>query len=71
MQEIKSFLIDRKSNYRERYNRAHEREKQARDLLEEEPDREDVRSDLNHFIKLQDRYSALMDFIDELIRDYF
>lgn len=71
MQDIISFLCDKKSEYKKRYDRAYEQEKIARKLLEEKPDREDIRSGLNHFIKLQDRYSALMDFIDELIRDYF
>ena len=71
MQNITSFLFDRKSEYQKRCNRAYEQEKQARKLLEDEPDREDVRSDLNHVIKLQDRYNALIEFIDELQADYF
>ena len=59
MQDITSFLCDRKSEYQKRFNRAYEQEQQARKLLEDEPDREDVKSDLNHTIKLQDRYNAI------------
>lgn len=71
MQDITSFLCDRKSEYQKRFNRAYEQEQQARKLLEDEPDREDVKSDLNHTIKLQDRYNALIEFINELQEDYF
>lgn len=71
MQDITDFLCDRKLDYKKRYNRAYEREKQARKLLENEPDKEDIKSDLNHFIKLQDRYNALIEFINELQEDYF
>lgn len=52
MQDITSFLCDRKSEYQKRCNRAYEQEKYARKLLEDEPDREDVKSDLSHVIKL-------------------
>ena len=71
MQDITRFLCDRKSEYQKRFNRAYEQEQQARKLLEDEPDREDVKSDLNHTIKLQDRYNALIEFINELQEDYF
>lgn len=71
MQDIMSFLCDRKSEYQKRCNRAEKQEKQARRFLEDEPDREDVKSDLNHVIKLQDRYNALIEFINELQEDYF
>lgn len=71
MQDITSFLCDRKSKYQKRYNRAHKQEEQARKLLEDEPEREDVKSDLNHVINLQDRYNALIEFIEELQEDYF
>lgn len=71
MQDITDFLNERKSRYQKQYNRAHEQEKQARKLLEEEPGREDIRRDLEQTIKLEDRYSALIDFIDELLRNYF
>ncbi len=71
MQDITSFLCERKSEYQKRYNRAYEQEKQARKFLEDEPDREDVKSDLNHVIKLQDRYNTLIEFINELQEDYF
>ncbi len=39
--------------------------------MKDEPDREDVKSDLNHVIKLQDRYNALIEFIEGLLEDYF
>lgn len=71
MQDITGFLCDRKSEYQKRWNRAHEQEKQARKYLEDDPDREDVKSDLNHVIKLQDKYNALIEFINELQEDYF
>ena len=71
MQDITDFLCDRKREYQKRSNRACEQEKQARKLLEDEPDREDVKNDLNHVIKLQDRYNALIEFIEELQEDYF
>lgn len=71
MQDITVFLCDRKSEYQKRSNCAYEQEQRARKLLEDEPHREDVKSDLNHVIKLQDRYNALIEFIDELLEDYF
>lgn len=71
MQDITSFLRDREIEYQKRANRAYEQEQIARKLLEDEPDREDVKSDLNHVIKLQDRYNALIGFIDELLEEYF
>ncbi len=48
MQDITDFLCNRKSEYQKRYNRAYKQEKQARKLLEDEPGREDVKSDLNY-----------------------
>lgn len=71
MQDITGFLCDKKSEYQKRCNRAYEQEKLARKYLEDEPDREDVKSDLNHVTKLQDRYNALIEFINELQEDYF
>lgn len=71
MQDITDFLCNRKSEYQKRCNRAYEQEKQARKLLQDEPDREDVKSDLNNVIKLQDRYNALIEFIEKLLEDYF
>lgn len=71
MQDITNFLCERKSEYQKRCSRAEKQEKQAREFLEDEPDREDVKSDLNYVIKLQDRYNALIELIDELFEDYF
>lgn len=70
MQDIKDFLCDRKREYQKRSNRAYEQEQRAKNLLEDEPDREDVKSDLNHVVKLQDRYNSLIEFIDELLKTY-
>ena len=52
MQNITSFLCERRSKYQKRCNRAYKQEKQERELLEDEPDREDVKSDLNDVVKL-------------------
>lgn len=68
---LKSFLCERKNEYQKRYNRAKKQEKEARKVLEDEPDREDIKSDLNHVIKLQDRCNALIEFIDEVLEEYF
>lgn len=71
MQDITDFLRERKSTYQKRCSRAYEQERQAGKLLEDEPDREDVKSDLNQTVKLQDRYNALIEFINELQEHYF
>ena len=39
-------------------------------MLKDEPTREDVKDDLNNVIKLQDRYNALIEFIDFLEDTY-
>ena len=70
MQNLSSFLAERKSIYQRRINRAYKQEQQAKEILENEPEREDVKNDLNHVIKLQDRYNALVMFIEELEKDY-
>ena len=61
-----NFLRERKSIYQKRVNRAYEQEQKAKCLLQDEPDREDVKDDLTQCIKLQDRYNALIEFIKEL-----
>lgn len=71
MQDITDFLNQRKSMYQKRINRAEKQEQQARMILKDEPDREDIKEDLQTVIKLQDRYSALVDFIEELQEMYF
>lgn len=70
-QDVKDFLAVRKSLYQKRANRAYKQEQKARELLKDEPEREDVKSDLEHVIKLQDRYNALITFIEELQQGYF
>lgn len=69
MRDITDFLCERKSEYQKRCNREYRQEQRARKLLEDEPDRDDVRSDLNQAIRLQDRYNALIEFITELQED--
>ncbi len=63
---IDSLLRERKSIYQKRANRAYEQEQKAKCLLQDEPDREDIKDDLTQCIKLQDRYNALIEFIEEL-----
>lgn len=70
-EDIEEFLIKKKSLYQKRITRLEKQERNANELLECEPDREDVIEDLNTVIKLQDRYNALIDFITELQKSYF
>ena len=70
MEDLRSFLSDRKSMYQKRANTSYEQEQKVRALLNDEPEREDLKSDLYHAIKLQDRYNALVMFIEELQQDY-
>ena len=63
---ITRFLIERKSVYQKKANNAYKQEQTAKHLLQDEPDREDVKDDLIQCIKLQDRYNALIEFIEEL-----
>lgn len=67
--DVISYLCDKLSEYQKLYNRAFKQEEQARKLLGDEPDREDVESDLNYAIRLQDRCVTLMEFISELLRE--
>ena len=66
IENICNLLRERKSMYQKRANRAYEQEQKAKCLLQDEPDREDVKDDLIQCIKLQDRYNALIEFIEEL-----
>ena len=61
-----NLLRERKSICQKRVNRAYEQEQKAKGLLQDEPEREDVKNDLIQCIKLQDRYNALIEFIEEL-----
>lgn len=70
-EDIEEFLIKKKSLYQKRITRLEKQERNANELLECEPDREDVIEDLNTVIKLQDRYNTLIDFITELQKSYF
>ncbi len=70
-EDIEGFLIEKKSLYQKRITRLEKQERNAHELLECEPGRENVVDDLNTVIKLQDRYNALIDFITELQESYF
>ena len=65
-QDIKNALNDKKKLCQNFANRAYKQEQYARDLLKDEPDREDIKEDLNNVIKLQDRNNALIEFIENL-----
>lgn len=71
MQGIVYFLNKRKSIYQKQIVRAERQERHARELLENEPDREDVKEDLQAVIRLKDRCSSLVDFIEELQEIFF
>lgn len=68
--DIEEFLIEKKSLYQKRATRMGEQERHIRELLEDEPGRKDVIENLNTVIKLQDRYNALIGFINELEESY-
>ena len=70
-EDIEGFLIEKKSLYQKRITRLEKQVRNAHELLECEPGRENVVDDLNTVIKLQDRYNALIDFITELQESYF
>lgn len=65
-QDIKNALHDKKKLCQNFVNRTYKQEQYARGLLKEEPDREDVKEDLNNVIKAQDRNNALIEFIEFL-----
>lgn len=65
-QDIKNALHDKKKLCQNFVNRTYKQEQYARSLLKEEPDREDVKEDLNNVIKVQDRNNALIEFIEVL-----
>lgn len=65
-QDIENALYDKKKLCLHMANRAYKQEQYARNLLKEDPDREDVKEDLNKVVKLQDRYNALIEFIEFL-----
>ena len=50
--------------------KALENQQDITNVLHDEPTREDVKDDLNNVIKLQDRYNALIEFIDFLEDTY-
>jgi hypothetical protein len=65
-QDIKNALHDKKKLCQNFVNRTYKQEQYARGLLKEEPNREDVKEDLNNVIKVQDRNNALIEFIEVL-----
>ena len=69
-QDITNVLHDKKKLCQHVANKANKQERYARNVLKDEPTREDVKDDLNNAIKLQDRYNALIEFIDFLEDTY-
>lgn len=69
-QDITNVLHDKKKLCQHFANKAAKQERYARNVLKDEPTREDVKDDLNNAIKLQDRYNALIEFIDFLEDTY-
>lgn len=69
-QDIENVLHDKKKLCQHMANKAYKQEQYARDMLKDEPAREDIKEDLNNVIKLQDRYNALIEFIDFLEDTY-
>ncbi len=65
-QDIKNALHDKKKLCQNFANRAYKQEQYARNVLKDEPNREDVKEDLNNVIKWQDRNNALIEFIENL-----
>lgn len=66
MQNLTVFLNERKSRYQKKICRAEKQEKQAREVLNDEPDRQDVKEDLQKVINMQCKYKALIKLIDEI-----
>lgn len=64
--ERSSFLTKRKSMYQKRVVRLEKQETDARNVVLDEPDREDVKEDLNNVVKQLDRYNALIELIEEI-----
>lgn len=69
-QDIKNVLHDKKRMYQNSWNKAYKQEQYAKNILKEEPEREDVKEDLNNAIKLQDEYNTLIVFIGVLEEIY-
>lgn len=65
-QDIKNALHDKKKLCQNFANRAYKQEQYARNVLKDEPNREDVKENLNNVIKWQDRNNALIEFIENL-----
>lgn len=65
-QDLKNALHDKKKLCQNFANRAYKQEQYARNVLKDEPNREDVKEDLNNVIKWQDRNNALIEFIENL-----
>lgn len=64
--KIQNFLNHKKKIYQKRITRLAKQERHLRKLWEREPGREDVAADLYQAVKLQGRYNALIDFMEEL-----
>lgn len=66
MQKLTVFLNERKSRYQKKICRAEKQKKQAQEVLNDEPDRQDVKEDLQKVINMQCKYNALIKLIDEI-----
>lgn len=64
--DLEEFVTNTKAVYQRKAIRLEKNERDARAILKDEPDREDVKEELANILKLSDRYSALLDFIDEI-----
>ncbi|HHV09990.1 MAG TPA: hypothetical protein GXX75_06910 [Clostridiales bacterium] len=68
--DISDFLNKRKVLYEKRIERLEKQERDSEAILEVEPDRQDMAESINDCVKLLDRYSALVEFIEELQETY-
>lgn len=66
MEDLTVFLARKKSDCQKRIVRLEKQESNARDFLKCEPNREDVKEDLNNIIKVLDRNNALIELIEEI-----
>ena len=66
MQDITEFLCERKELCQSRCSREEGNVNYLREALKEAPECDSAKEALQQSIKLQDRYSALLDFIEEL-----
>ncbi|MDE5696760.1 MAG: hypothetical protein K2I96_04995 [Lachnospiraceae bacterium] len=71
MQEIEKFLENRKRQLQEDENRAYQDAQFSREFLSYEPDRTDMEEGLKRAAEEQAVSHAMIDFIDELLEEFF